>query len=330
MSQGGVFEAFAQAVEQRSPGRADLLRRCSGDALVLQLVPDDPAWDVPHRLLAAVQWLVLAGEVQDYHTAADPWAAFRTVLAERSEFIARFVREQGVQTHVVQRCFALLPLFLMVSRQVRKPLDLLELGASGGLNLLWDRYGYRYETGTWGRAGVELLLTGVERAPVPAGLLRERVDVRRRRGIDLNPVDVGTEDGRRLLESFHDHDPVRVQQLRHAIDVARRDSHVPELVRGDYLELLPDLLNDRDDDALTVVFQTNSTVYLTQDQRAELREVVDDAGSQGPLAWISTPTPDEHRQGGGDYPLELAVWPPGDRRLVARMDVCGEWLEWLG
>ena len=29
-------------------------------------------------------------------------------------------------------------------------IDLLEVGSSAGLNLLWDRYRYRYDAGIWG------------------------------------------------------------------------------------------------------------------------------------------------------------------------------------
>ena len=43
----------------------------------------------------------------------------------------------------MQRCYALLPAFLACADG--RPLDLIELGPSAGLNLLWDRYAYAYE-----------------------------------------------------------------------------------------------------------------------------------------------------------------------------------------
>lgn len=322
-----VFEKFARGIDDRAPDAAAILRRCAEDPLALSLVPSDPTWDVPHRLLAAVNWLVLAGQSEDYAAAADPWQAFRGVLEERGDWIARFVREQPVQTNEVQRCFALLPLFLTVARQAGQPLDLVELGASSGLNLLWDRYRYAYRAGVWGPADSPLALSGEELEPVPGGLLGVRATVRRRVGVDLNPVDATSEDGLRLLLSFVRDEEVRAR-LRRAIEVLREDP--PELIRGDYLELLPGLLAERDDGALTVVFQTLSTVYLTDEQRASLRATVNEAGAAGPLAWISTPTPEEHGERRGDYPLELAVWPGGGRRIAARMDVRGERLVWTG
>ena len=291
-------------------------------------MPDEPTWDVPHRILAGVEYLVLTGEAESYDESSDPWRAFRSVVVEHAGWLQSFVRERPIQTNEPQRCWALLPLFLVVAREFRKPLDLLELGASAGLNLLWDRYRYEYVAGTWGARESALVLRGEERAPVPADLLDTDVVVRTRRGIDLAPVDARRETGLRLLFSF-------VPDLAYRDRVARA-AHVlghgepPELIAGDYVDVLPLLLRERDRDSITVVFQTISTVYIEHERVEELRRIVDGAGTEGQLAWISTPTPEEHGQRRGDYPLELALWPTGRRRVVARMDNGGDRLEWLG
>ena len=316
---------MAEGEEAVAPVQAALFRRCASDPLALSLLPDDPTWDMPHRLLAGARWLALSGEVDDFETAADPWLAFHAVLEEYEDWLGTFVREQPVQTNEVQRCWALLPIFLTVARVARRPLDLVELGTSAGLNLLWDRYRYRYEAGSWGDPSAPLRLEGQERSAVPRELLETEVDVRRRLGIDLRPVDVTTDDGVRLLDTFVRDEGYRAR-LRSASEILRQEP--PELVRGDYLDLLPGILRSRSDDALTVVFQTISTVYLTDAQRGQLPATVDQAGADGPLAWVSTPTPEEHGERRGNYPLELAMWPAADRRIVARMNVRGEWLEW--
>lgn len=311
----------------RSPEVAAVFRSCASDPLVLSVIPATPTWDAPHRLLAGVRLLALEGTVEDFETAADPWSAFRAIVEDHAAWLARFVVEHPIQTNEVQRCWALLPLFLTVAVRAGRPLDLVELGASAGLNLLWDRYGYSYRAGPWGEQTASLRLTGEERSAVPVELLRTVVDVRRRVGIDLNPIDVTTEDGLRLLEAFVRDDGYR-GRLERAAAVLQVDP--PELVRGDYLDELPGLLERRSAETLTVVFQTHSTVYLSDDERSRLRSLVDEAGAEAPLAWISTPTPEEHGQRRGDYPLELAIWPPGTRQIVARTNVRGEWLEWSG
>jgi hypothetical protein len=289
---------------------------------VLSLTPAQPSWDVPHRLLAAVEYLVLSGYAAPY---GNDWTAFRAIVAEHPSWIEQFVRRQPIQTNEPQRCWALLPLFLSVARIAQKPLDLLELGTSAGLNLLWDRYGYEFEAGAWGPPDASLVLRGEERRSFPADLLDIHVEVRRRRGIDLAPVDATTEEGLRLLSCFTIKEERR-ERVRRAARVLRKDP--PELIRGDYLELLPTLLEERDDDALTVVFQTISTIYLPVEERDRVRDAIDRAGAERPLAWISTPTPEEHKLEGVQYPLELALWPDGERRLVAEMANGGEWLDW--
>jgi hypothetical protein len=318
---------YARGIEERSPRIAAILRRCAKEQLVLALLPDDVTWDAPHRLLAAVQLLTLSGEAAPFLEADDGWLAFHAGIEQHGDWIAGFVREQGIQTNEVQRCFVLLPAFLTVSRIAGRPLDLIELGAAAGLNLCWDRYRYRFQEGAWGPTDAELGLTGREVAPVPAELLAGQVVVRRRQGIDLQPVDIRGQAGLRLLESFLLDDRIRVERLRAAARIVRRDP--PRIIQGDYVDLLPELLRSRGDEALTVVYQTLSTIYLPDDRLARLLEVIDEAAADGPLAWISTPTPPEHGQRRGDYPVELTIWPGGERRFVARMNVTGDRSEWL-
>lgn len=318
-----VFGRYARAMP---PDVADLVRRAADDQAIMALLPANPTWDVPHRLTAAVDWLIDIGAAPDHRSATDPWAAFRTTCLEHGPWVRDFVRDQRVQTNEVQRCYALLPIFLTVARASDRPLDLVELGASAGLNLLWDRYRYRYAAGTWGPADADLELTGDEHAPVDAGLLRQRVRIRRRVGIDLHPLDVSNDDHVRLLRVFAA--PHRHDRLLRAIDVARRDP--PELIEGDYLDLLPELLASRDQEALMVVVQTLSAVYLPDQQRTRLWATIDAAGGRGPLAYVWTPTPEEHGQRRGDHPVELATWPGPDRRIIARMENHGEWIEWVG
>ena len=277
-------------------------------------------WDVPIRLLGALHYLALEDGI-------DPWTSLSEVLTKRRDWLARFVAEQDVQTNEVGRCFALLPAFLTLARVTGRRLELIELGPSAGLNLVFDRYRYRYRNGEWGPSASPVTLGAQERTAVPAELLAVRVDVGRRRGVDLNPVDVTTDEGVRLLSSFVWADQWgRLERLRRAIDVVRADP--PELVRGDYVELLPVLLAERDPEALTVVFQSASTQYLPRERYNELRDLLLSASRDAPLGWVSTQRHDEEEGVFQGYGLELALWPLDDARVVARMGYHGEWLDW--
>jgi hypothetical protein len=252
---------------------------------------------------------VLAGDAS--------WDDIDAALDEHVQFLRTWTAEQEVQTNEVQRAWALLPGFLTLADE--RPLDLLELGPSAGLNLLWDRYAYRYSTGAWGSAPLEL--TGIDRTPPPSELLRRRVSVARRRGVDRNPIDVTTDHGARLLEAFVWPDQrARFERLRRAIDVVRADP--PQLIRGDYVDSLPALLADRLPGAQLVVFQTASTMYLDQAAMARLRAALHEAARQEPLVYLTG--------GPGDdgFHLELERYPDGRGDELAVFDFHGEWLDW--
>ena len=263
------------------------------------------------RLLGGLHYLVLGGEAS--------WDALEVALERHAQFLRRWCAEQEVQTNEVQRSWALLPAFLSLGDG--RPFDLLELGPSAGLNLLWDRYAYRYSTGTWGSG--ELELRGDDRQPPPASLLERRVEVARRRGVDLNPIDVTTADGARVLQAFVWADQAaRLERLQRAIDVARRDP--PELIRGDYVAELPSLVRDRVPGAQLVVFQTASTMYLDRGGAESMRAALHEAGAREPLAFVTTArAPDDD-----GFALEVEHFPDGGPKRVAVFDFHGAWLDW--
>jgi hypothetical protein len=247
------------------------------------------------------------------------WDRVPDALVEHRDFLRTFVAEQGVQTNEVQRCWMLLPCFLAAAaRTGAETLDLIELGPSAGLNLVWDRYAYEYEEGAWGPAGAPLELQGEERGPVPGELLRLAPRVRGRVGIDRSPIDVTTEESARLLRSFVWPDQHwRLERLDSAIEAVRLDP--PRLVRGDFVALLPDVLAERRPDGLTVVFETAVFGYLDAPGRKRVHDTLARAGAEGPLAFVSNP----------HHGMNLQLWPGGEPELLARVDFHGAWLEWL-
>ncbi len=279
----------------------------------------EPGWDAPLRLLGALHYLTLA-------EAVDVWRSPREVLAERREWLRDFVATQGVQTNEVQRSWVLLPLFLEVARRTgAETFDVVELGPSAGLNLVWDRYGYRYAAGEWGDAGAPLVLAGEERAPVPAELLSLRPRVGRRVGVDAAPIDLTTDEGALLLKSFVWADQIeRLERLEHAIDVLRSDP--PELVRGDFVEVLPDVLAERSAGALTVVFETAAMGYVAKEGRDRVFAALDAAAHHAPLALVSSGSP--RARGAAHWGLYVRVWP-GPREHMAEASYHGSWIDWL-
>jgi hypothetical protein len=250
------------------------------------------------------------------------WEDVDGALDRQADFLARFAAQHAPQTNEVGRAWGLLPGLLSIGAD---RVELVELGASAGLLLALDRYSYRYRAGGWG--GGSPVLAGDDRGGPPAELLARQLEIVRRRGIDLDPIDVTTAHGQRLLECFvwpDQHE--RMARLREAVTAVRADP--PELLRGDYVELLPALLRGRNEDALTVVMDSVSTVFLDDERYGELERALAAAGAEAPLAWLSLEGPRHAAPADSTPLLQLTVWP-AERRTLARVDYHGAWLEWL-
>jgi hypothetical protein len=297
--QRAAFLEQAAHCEGRSPLYAELCRRFA----------DDPrahaVGGTPLQLLAGLHYLVLGGEAS--------WDDLD--LEAHSEFLRGFVPEHGVQTNEVQRSWVLLPLFLHAVGD--RDVHVVELGASAGLNLVFDRYRYRYEAGEWGPEGAPLALTGEERQPLPAQLLERRPRVRSRVGIDLDPVDVSTEEGARLLRSFvWAGQEERLARLDRAIEALRADP--PDLIRGDVVDALPAVLARLDGPVL--VFQTAVFQVLSEEGRETVRRTLDAHDT----VFVSAGKPRSDPRTWG-----MRIYRPGGRREFAgHADYHGAWLEY--
>jgi hypothetical protein len=299
---------------------ASLARSLADDPVVADIVgAHKPRWEAPLRLFGGVHYLELSGMVEY------PWPKVRGVLEANRDWLARFVAEQPVQTNEVQRSWGLLPGFLSVADG--RPLDLIELGPSAGLNLFWDRYRYRYGERVWGPQDAPLELSGVAEGGPPLGLLGVKTAVRRRIGIDRRPVDVTTDHGARLLEAFVWADQTeRLERVRRAIEIVRADP--PRLMEGDFVEALPALLAERHLDALTIVYDSASTVYLRDDERSRLDETIESAGREGSLAWVSFEFTRDDDIGYEGFALDVQSWP-GEPRRLALLDGHANRMEWV-
>jgi hypothetical protein len=262
----------------------------------------------------------LSGRFEDFAAAL----AHEDALQERIE-------THGVQTNEVQRLHDAVADVSRGGDRDRVALELIELGPSAGLNLLVDRYRYRYANGSFGSAEAQLELTvgrarwtrsvGAPRArarrPSSSGESTSHRSTRRPR---TGTSCCGALSGRGSTSA--------VARLDAAVETLRQMPERPELIGGDYTTVLPRLLADRPADALTVVFETFSTIYLPDAAAQQLVEALETAGADGrPLAWVSVRRWDLGAGKDAAFELELRVWP-GAARVAAHVDPHGNTLDW--
>jgi len=249
------------------------------------------------------------------------WPRARAFLAREREAVAQFIRS-APQTNETRRSIALLAGFLAFAHEHPGPIETLEIGASAGLNLHWDRFAYRTASWSWGGDSPVAIDAEWKGAPPP---LAVRIDVRRRAASDLSPLDISDPAERLRLRSYVWADqPDRLARFDGAVALAR-DAGV-RVERADAAEWLAARLPQRARDAATVVYHSIFLQYPPRETRAEIAAAIESAGAQAtraaPLAWLRL---EPETVLGGPLEstrmlLDLTIWPGGERRILAATD----------
>jgi hypothetical protein len=296
---------------------------------------DAPGSALALRLMGGVHRLVLEGRLPElarfYPSAGGDsrrdgaGAALITALEAEREAL-RPLLDRPVQTNEVWRSAALLGGFCVVAAETRLPLRVLEVGASAGLNLRFDRYSYSSSGVRWGddRSAVrfeDLYRNG--RTP-PHGIALE---VTGRRGCDARPLDPSSVEDRLTLLSFVWPDQEsRFDLLRRALELA---CVIPAQVdRADAAEWAERMLSRPAPGAATVLFHSIVMQYLDEATANRFVAAIEDAGRRAtpaaPFAWLRL------EAGGELAEVRLRLWPGGQERLLASCGFQRGPIDWHG
>jgi hypothetical protein len=270
-----------------------------------------------HRLVLEHRAPALALTFPSVGGSGDPvaaWVALHDVLAEHRDELRRAL-DQAPQTNEVGRAAALVGGLLHLAAEDPRPVRLVELGASGGLNLRADRFRMELSGGrSIGPDGSPVVLVSPWRGPPPP--LR-RLEVAARLGCDVAPVDPTTSEGRLGLTSYVWPDQRdRLERLRGALLLA---AELPVTVEtsgaGDFVDGL-----DLVDGTTTVVWHSVMWQYVPRDEQARVERRLAllgaAAGAGAGLARLSLEP--RRRTPGADHEflVILQTWPTGAQRLL--------------
>jgi hypothetical protein len=324
---GSAFTArLLRLIDQRLvPGTpvADRILSWPGD-------PPPPEDAVPLRLAGGLHDIVLGRRdavLQDFYTRPDAVsdAKARTLLFDALQRHARFLLDwldSPPQTNEVRRSAALIAAGHWLTARYGLPLVISELGASAGLNLIWDHYGLDIGAHRYGPANASLRLAPDWRGDPPP-LAPPQVGARA--GVDLNPIDplLGQ---RRLLAYIWADQPDRLARTRAACDLAATLGVV--VTRGDAIDWLEQRLHEQHVGSLHLIYHTIAWQYFPATARARGTALLERAGQRAtdrsPLAHLSM----EADATPGSAALTLTLWPGGARHSLGRADFHGRWLDW--
>lgn len=326
LHQGGEAAApFARVLvgHEDAPGPSGLALRLAGSV---------------HRLVLERRAGALAASYPSVGGTWEPeacWGAFSSLVAEEPDAVREWL-DRPPQTNEVGRAAALQAGLLEVVRATGRPVRLVEIGSSGGLNLLADRFRHVDETGReHGDASSPVRLdpawTGPGPWTDPAASWPEVVE---RLGSDVLPVDVATTAGRLTLTAYvwpdqaARHDRLRgALQLAATTPVTVRRLGARELVAG--LEPV--------EGVVTVLWHSVMWQYLDRDEQDDVvarTEAIGAAASPtAPFAHLSLEP--RRRTPGEDHAfwLVLRLWSgrddDGEPRFLARGRPHGLPVDWL-
>jgi len=310
-----VAEAYRSFARQEARGRSaayeSLAESVADDPAVVDFIASlPPAKRQPNLLFAAARYLlgVSPGTRQ-----------LRDLVRQSQAELTRVILSRRTQTNEPARCATLLPALA----QLPQPLALIEAGASAGLTLLFDRYSYDYAghrlTGSDPDAPT---LRCEPRGPVP---LPPRIPaITWRAGLDLNPLDVTSEDDVRWLSCLvWPGEGDRGPRLAAAVAAARRDP--PAVHRGNLLADLPALAAQAPAGATLVIYHSSVLYQVASDRREQFADTVRSLGA----VWLSSEAPGILPGTATPALDEQMCVIARDGRAIAFADGHGTWLQWL-
>ena len=303
------------------------------------LIPDGtaapPGQDlVPLRLAGGLHALALSGRHPALSALYPPAASgfdtaalvplLQRLLVDEAGHLRAYLAS-APQTNEVMRSAVLIGGYAAVAQATGLPLALREIGASAGLNLLWDRFHYTLGAHPWGDAASPVRISSDWRGDAPR--LPEHINIADRRGNDLLPVDLHDAAAVQRLRAYVWPDQTaRAARLQGAIALAQQE--LPVVDAGDAAAWVEAQLAAPREGVATVLGHWVVWQYLRPAPRARIEAALAAAATRtsraAPLAWLRM----EFFAPGAPAELRLTLWPEGRERTLATAHPHGEWVEW--
>lgn len=281
---------------------------------------------LPLRIAGGLHALVLQGKDAGLTAVyppnksddADLRNAVQNALRTHDAFLTDWITH-APQTNEVRRSAVLIATAHLLADRFDLPIKLSELGASAGLNLMFDHFHLEVGGGYGPQNTVTL-------SPEWTGSLppKSNVTISNRRGVDLNPLNSADADDALRLQSYLWADQVeRLQRTQAAMAL-----NTASLDQDDAISWLEHRLSAPKVGELHMVYSTVAWQYFPEDRQNHGTALMETAGTQAteaaPVAWLSYEA-DDNTHGAA---LSLRLWPGNLTISLGRADFHGRWVDW--
>ncbi|WP_411954865.1 DUF2332 domain-containing protein [Alkalibacillus sp. S2W] len=286
----------------------------------------------PNMLFGAVHHLLLQGadhELENFYpnitkqpkNSKDCFPVFKDFCTENRDQIIDLLSSKLVQTNEVRRCAYLYPVFHYAYKQVNKPLAMIEIGTSAGLQLMWDQFSYSYGSDeVYGDVDSTVLITSEVKGKMPE-LPSSAPPVTHKFGIDLNITDLNDDEKSSWLKSLIW--PEHIERLKlfdQAVELFNQQS--VNLIEGDGISMLDDIAKEIPVDQAICIFHTHVANQIPNDQKHELLNKIKQLGKERDVIHVY--------KNMWDQALHLDYWVNGQetKLIIGDTDGHGRWFEW--
>ncbi|REE55368.1 hypothetical protein A8990_1718 [Paenibacillus taihuensis] len=329
------FRTFAERECRNSSSLYEhLALNIANDKDLLQLAAHSkPGQPVPNLLLGAVHYLLLSGvghELSFYYPSivdvpresSGACLHFKEFCMQNEARIIQLLENKLVQTNEVRRCAYLYPSFCRIYQIIQRPLTLIEIGTSAGLQLLWDKYSYSYNTNQLYGAKQSLLEIQAEvKGDKSPFLLQESPPVMRRIGLDLHVNDLHDPEDYRWLKALiwpeHKERNLYFEKAAACLRCERL-----ELIEGDGVALLPGIFPTVSDDSAICIFHTHVANQIPTDAKQKLMKQIQQLGKERDVFHLYNNMWDM------DLHVDYFVNGIAYSETLAETDGHGRWFKW--
>lgn len=290
---------------------------------------------MPLRIAAGFHHLLLTGSEPDLaaiydERLTDQVAVDAVVLSLVETHDERLLPwlDHPPQTNEAGRSASIVAGLLWLAQRVTPRFELLEIGASAGINTMLARYRYDLGGVAVGPVDSQMVIAPEWRGPPPPD---RPMAIDSARGCDIAPVDLtDPEQALRLKSYIWPEAKERMGRMEAAIALARQAP--PELERADAGAWVGAALEREQEEGTTrVLFHSVMWQYLSNETQAIIEESMVAAGqladAKRPLAWIALETNRETFA----HELRVRYWPDGAEPVhLATAHPHGAWVEWMG
>lgn len=341
----GEFEMNIHKLSERFYHFAD---ECKGSSelyefLSLQIAKDEEVLrlssyaqtgqPIPNLLFGAVHYLLLQGKkhiLREYYSSlVDHPRPIETIFTPFKDFcqtydkeIIKILQTKLVQTNEVRRCAYLYPAFCYMYEKVKRPLALIEIGTSAGLQLLFDKYSYSYgDKNVYGNVNSTLHITSRIITQQSPRFHQTAPPVTDRIGFDLHVNNVkDAEDYLWLKALIWPNHQERRELFEKAATYVKENQL--QLIEGDGITLLPNVVEKISEASVICIFHTHVANQIPKDAKLKLVHMIKKIGMNRDVFHLYNNMFD------GELHLDCFINGREAKKTIGKTDGHGRWFEW--